>query len=95
MQVANARQPFLLVFVFAVVCVLTSMALVYTKHESRKLFVELEGLTHERDELNIEWGQLQIEQSTWATHARIERVATDDLSLVRPEATEIYVIERP
>jgi len=95
MQVANARQPFLLVFVFAVVCVLTSIALVYTKHESRKLFVELEELTHERDDLNIEWGQLQIEQSTWATHARIERVATDDLSLVRPEATEIYVIERP
>jgi len=95
MQVANSRQPFLLVFVFAVVCVLTSMALVYTKHESRKLFVELEALTHDRDDLNIEWGQLQIEQSTWATHARIERVATDDLSLVRPEATEIYVIERP
>jgi cell division protein FtsL len=95
MQVTNSRQPFLLVFVFAVVCVLTSIALVYTKHESRKLFVELEGQTHERDDLNIEWGQLQIEQSTWATHARIERVATDDLSLVRPEATEIYVIERP
>jgi cell division protein FtsL len=71
------------------------MALVYTKHESRTLFVELEALTHDRDDLNIEWGQLQIEQSTWATHARIERVATDDLSLVRPEATEIYVIERP
>ena len=95
MQSAKLRQPFLLVFVFAVVCVLSSMALVYTKHESRKLFVEMEGLTHERDELNIEWGQLQIEQSTWATHARIERVATDDLSLVRPTATEIYVIERP
>ena len=60
-----------------------------------KLFVELEGLTHERDELNIEWGQLQIEQSTWAQHARIEQVATEDLSLVRPDATEIFVIERP
>lgn len=95
MHVTKSRQPFLLVFIFAVVCVLTSIALVYTKHESRKLFIELEGLTHERDDLNIEWGQLQIEQSTWATHARIERVATDDLSLVRPEATEIYVIERP
>ena len=95
MQPAKPRQPFLLVFVFALVCVLSSMALIYTKHESRKLFVELEGLTHERDDLNIEWGQLQIEQSTWATHARIERVATDDLSLVRPAATEIYVIERP
>ena len=95
MPAVKSSRPFLLVFVFAVVCVLTSMALVYTKHESRKLFVEFEGLTHERDDLNIEWGQLQIEQSTWATHARIERVATDDLSLARPASSEIFVIERP
>jgi cell division protein FtsL len=95
MQAVKPRQPFLLVFVFALVCVLSSVALVYTKHESRKMFVELEGLTHERDELNIEWGQLQIEQSTWATHARIEQVATDDLSLARPESSDVYVIERP
>ena len=94
MLLAKSRQSFLLVFVFAVVCVLSSIALVYTKHESRKLFVALEGLTHERDELNIEWGQLQIEQSTWATHARIEKVAAEQLSLARPKATEIYVIER-
>jgi cell division protein FtsL len=71
------------------------MALIYTKHESRKLFVQLEALTHITDELNIEWGQLQIEQSTWATHARIEKVATENLSLARPETSEIYVIERP
>ena len=89
------RQPFLLVFVFALVCVLSAMALVYTKHEARKLFVELEQLTQERDELNIEWGQLQIEQSTWAQHARIEQVARDDLALVPPAATEVVVIERP
>jgi cell division protein FtsL len=89
------RQPFLLVFVFALVCVMSALALVYTKHESRHLFVELEQLTQERDDLNIEWGQLQIEQSTWAQHARIEQVATDDLSLVRPDTTEIFVIERP
>jgi cell division protein FtsL len=95
MQVTQTRQPFVLVLVFAVVCVTSAMALVYTKHEARKLFVELESLTQERDELNIEWGQLQIEQSTWATHARIEQVATDDLELMRPEATEIFVIERP
>lgn len=92
--VTSKRQPFLLVVVFAVVCVLSAIALIYTKHESRELFVELESLTHQRDELNIEWGQLQIEQSTWATHARIEQVATDDLSLVRPTSTEIFVIER-
>ena len=89
------QQPFLLVLVFAVVCVLSALAVVYTKHESRRLFVELEQLTHERDELNIEWGQLQIEQSTWATHARIEQVALDRLSLMRPQSNEIFVIERP
>ena len=94
MEASTRRQPLLLIIVFALVCVLSSIALVYTKHESRKLFVELESLTHARDDLNIEWGQLQIEQSTWATHSRIEQVATDDLSLVRPTSSEIFVIER-
>ncbi len=87
-------QPLLLIVVFAVVCVLSAIALIYTKHDSRKLFVELEALTHERDGLNIEWGQLQIEQSTWAQHARIEQVATEELSLVRPNTSEIFVIEQ-
>jgi len=94
MMLSVRRQPVLLVLVFAVVCVVSAIALVYTKHESRKLFVELESLTNDRDALNIEWGQLQIEQSTWATHARIEKVAADDLQLTRPEATEIFVVEQ-
>ena len=94
MQGEQRTQPVLFVVVFAIVCVLSGLALVYTKHESRRLFVELEGLTHARDELNIEWGQLQIEQSTWAQHARIEQVATEDLSLMRPATTDIFVIER-
>ena len=94
MQVSQGKHPLVLIIVFAAVCVISALALIKTKHESRKLFVELESLTSERDKLNIEWGQLQIEQSTWATHARIEQVATDDLSLVRPESTDVYVIER-
>ena len=94
MKPLQRRQPASMVIALALVCVLTAIALVYTKHESRKLFVELERLSNERDELNIEWGQLQIEQSTWATHARIEQVATRDLKLSRPAPQEIYVIER-
>ncbi|RLA34033.1 MAG: cell division protein FtsL [Gammaproteobacteria bacterium] len=94
MELGKSAQPLLLTMIFATGCVLSALALIYSKHESRKLFVELEQLTAERDELNIEWGQLQIEQSTWATHARIERVAQEELSLARPESTEIYVIER-
>ncbi len=94
MDIVSGRQPFLLIVVFVAVCALSALALIYTKHDSRKLFVELENLTTERDELNIEWGQLQIEQSTWATHARIERLAVEEMSLVRPRSGEIYVIER-
>ncbi|MCH7853233.1 MAG: cell division protein FtsL [Proteobacteria bacterium] len=88
------RQPVLLTLVFAIVCVISAVAVIYTKHESRKLFVSLEQLNAERDALNIEWGQLQIEQSTWATHARIEQVATDELSLSRPNARQLNVIAR-
>ena len=95
MAIGKNGQPILLLMILAIVCVISAIAIVYTKHESRNLFVELEQLTAERDELNIEWGQLQIEQSTWATHARIERVALEELELVRPKSTEIYLIERP
>ena len=94
MPVNRNGQPILLLMILAVVCVISAIALVYTKHESRSLFVELEQFTTERDELNIEWGQLQIEQSTWATHARIEQVALEELALRRPKPTEIYLIER-
>ena len=90
----SGEKPSLLITVLVTVCVLSALAIVYTKHESRKLFVELEHLTSERDALNIEWGQLQIEQSTWATHARIERIAVEEMSLIRPQSEEIYVIER-
>ena len=93
MKAPVKRPPVLLTLVFGLVCVISALALVYTKHEARRLFVELETLTTERDRLNIEWGQLQIEQSTWATHARIERVALEELALERPKPTDIYVIE--
>jgi len=93
MKTSSSGNPIMIV-VFAIVCVVSALALVYTKHDARKLFVEHEQLTYERDQLNIEWGQLQIEQSTWATHARIERVALEELSLVRPKSTEIFIIEQ-
>lgn len=95
MNFNKPAQPVWLALVCAVVCVVSAMALIYTKHEARKLFIELEQLTAARDELNIEWGRLQIEQSTWATHARIERVAAEELALSRPLPGEIFVVERP
>ena len=94
MATRKSGRPLLLLAIFAISCVISAIALVYTTHESRSLFVEMEQLTAERDELDIEWGQLQIEQSTWATHARIERLALDELALKRPGPSKIYLIER-
>lgn len=70
----------------------TSVGVVYAKHESRKLFVELDLLKKERDSMNIKWGQLQLEQSTLATHSIIERTAKKRLSMVTPEYKNILIV---
>lgn len=70
----------------------SAIAVVYSKHQSRKLFIELQALTKERDELNFEWSRLQLEQSAYATHPRVEQVATEDLALVHPASSDIYII---
>jgi cell division protein FtsL len=67
---------------------------VYVKHESRKLFVDLQQLQTVRDDLNVEWGQLQLEQSTWATPGRIENVAVSRLGMVIPEPQAVVTVRR-
>ena len=65
---------------------------IYSKHRARELFVSSSGSTAERDTLEIEWGQLQLEQSAWSTHAFVERVASTKLHMASPPPTEIELI---
>ena len=65
---------------------------VWCKHRSREMFVELESLNARRDNLEIEWGQLQLEQSAWSTHAFVERVASTKLRMAMPPAKEIEIV---
>ena len=71
----------------------SSLGVVYAKQEARSRFNELQQLGKARDDLDIEWGQLQLEQSTWATHGRVERVAHDDLGMVTPQASELRIVQ--
>ncbi len=87
-------RPALLTTVLAFVCVISGLALVYTRHQSRELFVELEELRGDSDELNIEYKQLQLEQGAHAAPSEIERFARDQLSLQRPGNDDITVIEQ-
>lgn len=70
----------------------SAAAAVYLKHRSREMFVELERLDTRRDNLDIEWGQLQLEQSAWSTHAFVERVASAKLHMGMPPPKEIEII---
>ena len=72
----------------------TALGVVYSKHQSRKLFVQLQTLHESRDEWNVAWGQLQLEQSTWGTHGRIEREARKRLKMEAPQFEDIVVIKR-
>ena len=65
---------------------------IYCKHRARQMFVQLEALNARRDNLEIEWGQLQLEQSAWSTHAFVERVASAKLHMAMPPPKEIEII---
>jgi cell division protein FtsL len=65
---------------------------IYSKHRARELFVELEQLNTRRDNLEIEWGQLQLEQSSWSTHAFVESVASKKLHMAMPPPRDIKLV---
>ena len=89
----SERQRVLLVATLLFVVVMASaVGLVYSKHKTRMLFVELQRLNKEVVSLNTEWGQLQLEQSAWSDHGRIERIARERLGMVIPEAEQVAFI---
>jgi len=69
-----------------------ALALVTSQHQARKLYVELQKEQDLAKQLDVEWGQLQLEQSTWATHARVEKLAVRTLGMRVPAANRIQVI---
>ena len=70
----------------------TALALVLVRHDSRVLFMALQTLEQERDDLDREWQQLLLEQSVWAQPARIEQVAREQLQMRIPSPADIQVI---
>lgn len=80
----------LLLFLIALAC---ATAMVTSQHEARKLFTQLQRETDTAKKLDVEWGQLQLEQSTWAMHARIEKIATRHLGMHVPESGKVLVVQ--
>ena len=74
------------------ILVACALSVVTSQHKARKLFVELEKEQELARQLAVEWGQLQLEQSTWATHTRIEKIATGQLHMQVPDASRVQVV---
>ncbi len=89
----SARALFTLAVLLAAL-VGSAIGVVSARQESRRLFVALNALEAVRDELNVEFGRLQLEQATWAEPQRIERLARDELGMLFPAAADTRVIRR-
>ena len=79
----------LILLAILVVCALSGVT---SQHKSRKLYVELQKEQELTRQLDVEWGQLQLEQSTWATHSRVETIATRALGMNNPPAGRVQVV---
>ena len=75
------------------VAVICALAVVTSSHRARNLFVALEREQNRMRDLEVEWGQLQLEQSTWANHARIEKIARDRLGMKPPAPARIVGLD--
>lgn len=73
---------------------ISALATVSTNHRARKLVTEAEREQERMRALEVEWGQLQLEQSTWATHARIEQIARDRLGMHAPRPNQTLTVDK-
>jgi cell division protein FtsL len=78
--------------VLSSILLVCALALVTSQHKARKLFSELTQEQEVAKQIDVEWGQLQLEQSTWAMHARIEKIASGHLQMRVPAAARVRLV---
>ncbi|HET7062036.1 MAG TPA: cell division protein FtsL [Nitrosospira sp.] len=82
------RINILLIFIF-IAC---ALSIVSSQHKARRLFVDLEKAQELASRLAVEWDQLQLEQLTWATHARVEKIAVNQLNMRILDASRVQTL---
>lgn len=79
----------LILMAILIVC---ALSVVTSQHQARQLYAELQHAQEAAKQMEIEFGQLQLEQSTWAMHARIEKIAGERLHMKVPEPSRIHIL---
>jgi len=79
--------------ILLVAVAMCALSVVTSQHKARKLYIELQQEKEYGQQMEVEWGQLQLEQSTWATPARVEKVATQKLRMQLPKNEQVQFIK--
>jgi cell division protein FtsL len=88
-RVKKVAKLNLLLLFLAIAC---ALGVVTSQHKARKLFVELQKEQELARQMEIEWGQLQLEQSTWALPSRVEKIASRQLQMQLPRAEKVQFV---
>jgi cell division protein FtsL len=75
------------------VLTLCALGLVTSQHKARKLFAALEQEQERTRALEVEYGQLQLEASTWSTHSRVEKLARERLHMRQPDSGRLQIVQ--
>ncbi len=81
-----------LIYVIAVICLISAVAVVGVRHENRISFIELQALYQERDNLNIEWRRLLLEQAALSRYKQLEDWASSNLTMESPEQQIVLLV---
>jgi cell division protein FtsL len=79
-------------FFVLVLVVASALSVIYSSYKSRQMFSSLQIEIRQAMQLEEEWGRLLLEQSTWASHTRIERMAKEKLNMIVPNSTVLIVV---
>lgn len=77
---------------FVAILIVCALGVVTSQHVVRKLFMALEKEKEVEQKLEVEWGQLQLEQSAWSMHGRIEQIAKERLDMIVPAAASVQIL---
>jgi cell division protein FtsL len=81
-----------LVTVLLLALLVSGISVIYTTFKNRSMLNELQQLRNQRNELQVQWGQLLIEQSTFSLDSRIERKAIEELQMIIPEFSDVVMV---
>lgn len=72
----------------------SALGVIASKHQTRQLYQHLQVLRHKNDHLDTEWAQLQLEESTWASQGRVERIASSRLNMENPKKYSVIQVNQ-